>query len=197
MIVVALILVVGKITFMSLIPVLKQQRVSNAYNTTLSTMRLARDTAVAQRTSMKVTFTKTSTSASITMEPTVSFPGAPPSQTFYLPSDVTFSVETGVASTPTPDGFGTAANAIDFGYTASGTGSGGANVIYFCPDGSSQDATGGAGNCAGNWNGGVVYIARPGEVLSSRAISLWGGTGRVRGWRLYSAGGSSYLWKRQ
>jgi len=54
--VVALIIILASITFISLVPVMKQQRVTNAYNTTLAAMRQARDNAVAQRTSYSVTF---------------------------------------------------------------------------------------------------------------------------------------------
>jgi hypothetical protein len=54
-------------------------------------------------------------------------------------------------------------------------------VISFYPDGSAHDL-------AGNLNNGVVYIARPGDLYSSRAITLTGATGRIRGWRL--AGGA-------
>jgi len=198
MVVALIILIVAKMSFMSLIPALKQQRVNNAYNTTLGAMRQARDNAVSQRTSYSVTFNITGSSGSITVAPTLSgFQGDQSTVTYKLPTDVTFDAEPPVATTPTPDGFGSGSTAIDFGYTASGSGSGGQTTIYFCPDGSSQNAVGGAGQCLGNWSGGVVYIARSGEVLSSRAISLWGGTGRVRGWRLYSNGSGGYQWLRQ
>jgi prepilin-type N-terminal cleavage/methylation domain-containing protein len=197
MTVVALILMMASFAFMSMIPVLKQQRVTNAYNTTMAAMRLARDSAVAKRTSYSVTFTKTGTTGTLTVAPTVTLTGDQTPATYQLPQDVTFDAETQLTTTPPPDGYGAGATEIDFGYTASGTGSGGSSVIYFCPDGSSQDAAGGAGLCAGNWSGGVVYIARPGELMSSRALTLWGATGRVRGWRLYSNGGGGYQWLRQ
>src|ERR1700675_2049241 len=54
--VVALIIVLASISFVSAVPLMKQQRVVNAYNTTLSALRLARDNAVSQRTSYSVTF---------------------------------------------------------------------------------------------------------------------------------------------
>ena len=34
-----------------------------------------------------------------------------------------------------------------------------------------------------------MYLARTGDLLSSRAITLWGGTGRIHGWRLYGKSG--------
>jgi prepilin-type N-terminal cleavage/methylation domain-containing protein len=197
MIVCAILLIVGSYSFMSLIPMLKQQRVNNAYNITLGAMRQARDNAIAQRTSYKVTFTSTTTSNTVTVEPTLAggFQGSQSTVTYSLPTDVGFKAISGIPTgANTPDSFGNGATAIDFGYP--GSGSGGDNFIYFCPDGSSQNAVGGGGQCLGNWSGGVVYIARTGELLSSRAITLWGGTGRVRGWRLYSNGSGGYQWLR-
>ena len=184
------------ITFISMVPVMKQQRVTNAYNMTLAAMRQARDNAVAQQTSYKVTFATSATASTITVAPTATFQGDLPSAVYQLPTDISFSADTAIAATPTPDSYGTAANSIDFGYTANGVGTGGQASFYFCPDGSAQDAEGTAGKCTGSWDGGVVYIERKGEILSSRAVSLWGGTGRIHGWRLYPNGGG-YQWLRQ
>ena len=192
--VMALIIVMASVSFISLIPALKQQRVTSAYNTTLSAMRLARDNAVAQRTSYKVTFTTTTSPyrSTIKVEPTLAFTGAQTTATYQLPTDVAFITQTGFPAAA-PDNYGTGATAIDFGYTASNT-TGGSQVVYFCPDGSAQDDA--TGSCLGNADGGVVYIARSGDLLSSRAVSLWGTTGRIRGWRLYPNGGT-YQWQRQ
>jgi len=196
MIVAAIGIIATAITFISMGPVMKQQRITNAYNTTLGAMRQARDNAVSQRTSYSVTF-YTSLSPvvnTITVAPTLTgFTGDQNSVTYTLPWDVTFNVQTGFPS-PGPDNYGTGATPIDFGYTASSS-AGGATTIYFCPDGSSQNDS--TGQCAGSWDGGVVYIGRPGEILSSRAVTLWGGTGRIHGWRLYPKTGGGYQWLRQ
>ena len=199
-IVMALMLIMASVSFVSMQPMLRQQRVTNAYNTVLSAMRQARDNSVAQRTSYVVTFNSSTVPHSITIAPTFAGPqGILAPVTFNLPYDIRFSAESGIpTSAPlVPDGFGTGAKAVDFGYTASG-GVGGKTVIYFCPDGSAQDGAGagGAGQCTGNQNNGVVYIARSGELLSSRALTVWGSTGRIRGWRLYSGGGGA-VWQRQ
>jgi hypothetical protein len=196
--VVALSIVVTVVSVVSLMPILKAQHVINAYNITLSAMRQARDNAVSQRTSYSVTFQNTTVPNTITVAPTLTgFQGAQNATTYALPIDVLFLAQSAVASTsPAPDSFGSGANAIDFGYTANG-GSGGAATFYFCPDGSAQDAEDGSGNCSGSLDNGVVYIAQSGNVLSSRAVDLWGGTGRVRGWRLYPKSGGGYQWLRQ
>ena len=197
MIVASLTVVVAVMSVMSLVPTMKQQRVTNAYNTAMAAMRLARDNAVSQRTSYSVTFSSSVSPNTIVVAPTVTFTGSQPTATYQLPTDVTFLAQSALSSTPPPDGYGTGMAAMDFGYPSPGTGSGGQTVVYFCPDGSAQNSSG-AGTCAGmnNWSGGVVYIARSGDVLSSRAITLWGGTGRIHGWRLYNNGGG-YQWLRQ
>jgi len=200
MMVVAIIIILASISFVSLVPLLQQQHVVNAYNITMGAMRQARDNAISQRTSYSVTFAAQGSGApaTVTVAPTISgFQGDQSSNIYQLPTDVNFYAASQLASTSPPDGFGAGTAPIDFGYTYSGTGAGGQTTIYFCPDGSSQN-TSGDGTCAGsgNWSGGVVYIAMQGNLLSSRALTLWGGTGRVHGWRLYSKSGG-YQWLRE
>jgi prepilin-type N-terminal cleavage/methylation domain-containing protein len=193
--VVAIGIIVTAITFISMIPVVKQTHVNNAYNTTLAALRQARDNAISQRTSYSVTFTSTTSPVNntITVTPTLtSFQGVQNTVTYQLPQDVAFLAQTGLPTT-TPDNYGTGALAIDFGYTVHA--SGGSQTVYFCPDGSAQDDS--TGNCLGNVDGGIVYISRSGDFLSSRAVTLWGATGRIRGWRLYPIGGGGYQWLRQ
>jgi hypothetical protein len=78
-----------------------------------------------------------------------------------------------------PDGFGAGTVAIDFDQ---GMGLGSQDYVMFMPDGSSQDLL-------GNWNSGVLYMGRAGDLYSSRAITVFGATGRIRGWRLYLQAG--------
>jgi hypothetical protein len=35
----------------------------------------------------------------------------------------------------------------------------------------------------------VVYLGRPGSLMTCRAVTLWGYTGRLRGWRLNQTAG--------
>ncbi len=129
--VLAIIIVLASISFISLVPVMKQQRVANAYNTALSAMRQARDNAVSQRTSYSVTF---ATSASpvtntITVAPMLTtFQGAQSSVTYQLPTDVSFLAQSGLPATA-PDGYGSGLAAIDFGYTAHATGGAHDNAV--------------------------------------------------------------------
>jgi type II secretory pathway pseudopilin PulG len=196
--VLAISLTVGTFAILSLVPVMNQQHVTNAYNTTISAMRQARDNAISQRTSYSVTFSNAAIPHTIVVAPTVTgFQGAQNVATYQLPTDVKFQINSLLSTAPPPDGYGNSTTAIDFGYPSPGTGTGAQTVVYFCPDGSSQNSTG-AGTCAGMnyWSGGVIYLARDGDVLSSRAITVWGGTGRIHGWRVYPGSGGVYQWLR-
>lgn len=186
MIVVAITIITTTFALMSLQPALKDTRVSNGYNVTLMAIRRAREAAIAERRVYMVAFTAPNT-VSITqvVTGTVTF-------STTLPSDVAFDAEPGIpnTATTTPDGFGTgpSSGAIDFDVNV---GAGGANTIYFYPDGSARDA-------ANNINNGVLYIARPGDIRTSRAITVWGLTGRIRGWRIYQNTSSGlYYWREQ
>lgn len=204
--VLGIIIVLATVSSVKLVPIMQQQHITNAYNTTVAALRLARDNAVGQRTSYSVTFANAvapSPYATITVAPVgAGFQGAQKAVVYQLPTDVSFLAQAGLptASTAVPDGYGSGTTAIDFGWTINGVGTGGQATIYFCPDGSSQRAPGtnNDGSCPGTWDGGVVYLARHGDLTSSRAITLWGGTGRIRGWRLYpNTSGGGYRWLRQ
>jgi prepilin-type N-terminal cleavage/methylation domain-containing protein len=188
LVVIALLLIVAAFSTMAIQPALKQGRVTQAYNTTLMALRQARDISVAQRQIYFVTLSNAVQPNKITI--TQGSSGVI-TATYFLPSDVFFDAEPGLPTSPTvapttPDGFGTGATAIDFDQ---GIAAGAKNVIYFYPDGSAADAL-------GNINNGVVYIARTGFVDSSRAITLWGATGRLRGWHAYK-NGANYYWRQQ
>ena len=193
MIVVALILIVTAFSVMAIRPSLQQNDVTEGFNQTLMAMRQARDTAVAQRQIYIVTLSNAAFPNSITI--TQGSTGTVVN-TYFLPADVGFTTWVGIPISPngfpqTPDGFGVGTTAIDFDQGIAG---GAKNVVYFYPDGSAQDA-------AGNINNGVAYVAllgNTGYFKTSRAITLWGATGRLRAWRLESTvGGITYYWRQQ
>jgi prepilin-type N-terminal cleavage/methylation domain-containing protein len=188
MVVVAIILVVLAFSIVAIQPSLKQGNVTEAYNQTLMALRQARDLSVAQRQIYFVTLSNTAVPNSITI--TQGSTGTL-MNTYYLPSNVSFDVEGGIPTSQTtfpmtPDSFGIGATHIDFDQGVAG---GAKNVIYFYPDGSAQDVN-------GNVNNGVVYLAMPGFINTSRAITLWGATGRLRGWHIYLSG-AKYYWRQQ
>jgi prepilin-type N-terminal cleavage/methylation domain-containing protein len=160
----------------------KQQQVNDAYNTTLTTLRRARDSAAADMRVYVVTFATATAGNGGTITVTQNTPAGAILLTAKLPQQVTYHLEPGIPNTTatTPDGFGTGASVFDFDQAPSGAGGG--TVIYFQPDGSAQDA-------AGNVNNGVVYLGTPGQLPTCRAISLWGYTGRIRGWQLVQVAG--------
>ena len=103
--------------------------------------------------------------------------------TYTLPPDIQFGVQAGFPAAA-PDTFGTGVVAIDFDQ---GMGLGSQPYIMFMPDGSSQDIL-------GNYNSGILYLTNPSaNVYSSRAIDVWGTTGRIRGWRLYNQSGNTWV----
>jgi len=177
---------IASITFMAMMPMFKRSHVDSAYDTTLMVLRNTRHLAITQSHQYYVNFNPAGFAAGtiqVTYQPPAVGAGAlPPVQqvsTYTLPSDISFAVMAGFP-TNTPDGFGTGIAAIDFGQ---GLGAGSLNYVSFMPDGSSRDNL-------GNYNSGVIYLSRTSDnIYSSRSITVWGATGRIRGWRLYQQGG--------
>ena len=190
MVVVLIGFTVAAISVIALVPLMKQNSVSSAYDTTLMALRNYQNLAITQRKRYIVTFTQPSPGfGTITVtrwDYAVPVSPAPVLvATFTLPQDVTFSTQAGYPSTATtvPDGFGAGTVPIDFDQ---GMGLGSQNYVMFMPDGSSQDLL-------GNWNSGVLYMGRAGDLYSSRAITVFGATGRIRGWRLYLQGVNTWV----
>ena len=189
MIVIAISLTVAAISVLALMPVLKQDHIDMAYQTTLSLIRTYRTRAVAESSRYVLTFTAPGT-INVQTWGYVPPPGVSPAPinvpggTYTLPTDIQFAVQASFPN-PGPDNFGTGATAI--GFNACGVIEAGQSCLVFYPDGSVQDDT-------GNFNNGVIYITRPSsDKYSSRAISVFGTTGRARGWRLYNQGGDKWV----
>ncbi len=195
MIVICVLMIVGGIGFMALQPALKDAKVNQAFESAMMPLRVARPRAIAERKQYIVCYGIAAPPAAIT-------PIAPTAQSIQifrwdagtalsaatqvtavtLPIDINFQVLPGLPNGPAtvPDGFGSAVTAIDFDQNVAGGGI--KNQVMFMPDGSAHDVN-------GNLNSGIVYVARNGDLYSSRAITLYGATGRVRGWRLLNSGG--------
>jgi len=184
----------ASITFIAMKPLFNQSHLDSAYNTTLMAFRNTRHLAITQSHLYYVTVNPAGYPAG-TIEVQYQPPSAagilPPLQlvtTYTIPSDVSYAVQAGFPASA-PDNWGAGTAAIDFGH---GPGqAGGANTIAFGPDGGSYDAN-------GNYNSGVLYMTRPGDptIYSSRAISVFAATGRIRGWRLYKQAGAP-IWVQQ
>jgi prepilin-type N-terminal cleavage/methylation domain-containing protein len=195
LIVLAVVIILAGIGFISLWPMLNKEHVDTAYDKTLETLRIYRNLSITQSRNYIVTFAPAAGAVPATM--TISWwPGAPPGvarpaavvvNTVTLPPDVDFRIQGGIptAAASVPDSFGVGAAAVDLDYTPAG-GGGGATVV-FMPDGSVQDP-------AGNPDSGVVYLSRiVADLYSSRAVTVWGATGRIRGWRLVNQAGPTWV----
>ncbi len=180
MIVMAIGLTMAGVSFMALMPLFKQNHVDQAYDTTLSVIRNYRNQSITQSKRYIIYFTAPRT---ITVQYWgVGVPVSPAPvtvATYTLPLDMQFAVQAGFPN-PGPDNFGTGAVANTFNACALV----GQSCLIFYPDGSAQDDL-------GNFSNGVIYLTRPGDMYSSRAIDVFGTTGRVRGWRLYNQGGAN------
>jgi Tfp pilus assembly protein FimT len=181
LVVISFIIIATSIAFMNLTPAIKDANLGSSVNTALATIRRAREEAVSKRRVYVVKFISPGT-IQVTQNSTVGTSLI----TTTLASDLTFVADPSLPS-PGPDGFGSGKVAIDFDQAVSG---GSTSEIYFQPDGSAVDIN-------NNVNNGVVYIGRAGELMSSRAISIWGATGRLRAWRIDTNSQGALYWRQQ
>ena len=193
MITLAISVTIAGVTFITLMPSFFKNHVDLAYETTLSVLRSTRHLAITQSHQYFVNFNPAGFPAGtiqVTYQPPAVggiLPAIQQVATYRIPNDVTFSVKAGFP-TNAPDGFGSGTKPIDFGQ---GLGAGSLNYVCFMPDGSSKDNL-------GNYNSGVVYLTRQADptIYTARSISVWGATGRVRGWYLYKVSGTT-MWVQQ
>lgn len=194
MIVICILMIIGGISFMALQPALKDARANSAFESAMMPLRVARQRAIAERKQYIVCFGIAAPTGALTPM------GAPTAQSVQifrwdagtalsaatqvtavtLPIDINFQTIPGLPNTPAtvPDGFGNATVALDFDQGVAGAIK---NQVMFMPDGSAHDVN-------GNLNSGILYVARNGDLYSSRAVTLYGATGRIRGWRLLPSG---------
>jgi prepilin-type N-terminal cleavage/methylation domain-containing protein len=179
--------VLAGVGFISMMPLLNKSHINTAYDTTLMVLRNTRQLAITQSHEYIVTFNPGGYAAGtilVQYQPASIggiYPAVQNVSTYAIPSDTSFAVMAGFPAS-TPDGFGTGVIPLDFGYTPSG-GSGGSSTIVFMPDGSARDGT--SPSNGGNYSSGVLYMIRAaGTISDSRSITVWGATGRIRGWRL-------------
>ena len=195
-------LIIGGMTFITMMPMLNRNHIDSAYDTTLMVLRDTRHLAITQGHEYIVTFNAGAGSMTVQYQPppavgTSIYPPLQLVNTYAIPTDTSFATQsgfpTGQSNTPS-DGLEGSPIAVDFGYTPVG-GTGGSNLIVFMPDGSARDGT--SASNGGNYSSGVVYMTRPnGTVTDSRAVSVMGTTGRIRGWRLNVVSGAN-TWVQQ
>jgi prepilin-type N-terminal cleavage/methylation domain-containing protein len=190
MVTIGISLTLAAVTYVGMRALLFQGHVSVAYDTTLMALRNTRNLAITQSHQYYVNFNPGGFPAGtiqIQYQPPPVGGVAQPIQlvnTYSIPADVSFAVQAGMPAA-SPDGFGGGVNPIDFESTAQPGVP--LNYVVFMPDGSGQDQF-------GNLVSGVVYLTQPTQSkYTSRAITVWGATGRVRGWRLDSQAGGTWV----
>ena len=175
--------ILAGVSVMALMPLMKKNHVDQAYDTALSAVRNYRNQAVTQSKRYILTFSSPGTITVYYWGKATTPPDPAPVQiaTYALPSDVQFAVQAGFPN-PGPDSFGSGTTAIAMNACTVLN----QNCLIFMPDGSAQDD-------AGNFNNAIVYLTRSGDMYSSRALTVWGATGRTRGWRLYPNSGNTWV----
>ena len=164
MIVVAILMIMGSITFISLQPALREAQMNAAYDTVLSQIRMARQRAIEERKQYIVCIGAASqplgaatplgapTAQSIQVfrwDVGTAIAAAVQISTINLPQNINFQRMAGFP-VAAPDQFGAGGVAIDFDQAVAG---GNKQQIMFMPDGAARDTL-------GNLNNGVVYILR-------------------------------------
>jgi prepilin-type N-terminal cleavage/methylation domain-containing protein len=187
-VVVTIILIVTAAAVINMVPSLKTSKSNAGMELVMGELRRAHERAIDERRIYRVTFVAPQTIqldvgqvGNVATTITGSSPTFVQAQVpLTLPTGLQFIVVPGIptSAAATPDGLGSGANAIDFDVENGGAGT----QIYFQPDGRALDG-------ANRLNDGVVYLAEPTNLFSSRAVSLLGSTGRVKGWFLTSTGG--------
>ncbi len=185
MIVISIGFTMAAVSVMALMPMFQENHLDQAYDTTMSVLRTYRNLAISQGNRYIITFPAGNQSIQVQLwgyNQSTGISSAPTlAYTYTLPIDIKFAVQTGFPAV-TPDTFGSATAPIWTANACTVTQAGEPCIVFY-PDGSAQDD---AGN-PGNYNNSLIYITRPNSptIYSSRAVSVWGATGRIRGWRLY------------
>ncbi len=158
----SLVAVVGAFSMMIIGPALEARNVEMAVRTVSTQMSRARQFSVDARRRTRVTFTPPGT-ITVDEQAPLSQGGAwTQVSTVELPGDMELEID-GVAISPGPEGFATSQVANFSGYSE----------IFFMPNGSAVTS-------AGILTNGVVYVAQPSKVETTRAVTLFGSTGRVK-----------------
>ncbi|HZQ92929.1 MAG TPA: prepilin-type N-terminal cleavage/methylation domain-containing protein [Terriglobales bacterium] len=178
--VIAIIMVVTGIALVQVSGTLQRAKADTALQIVLGQMRVAHERAIDERRIYRLSFVSPRTIQLDRMELDAGGAYTAVAQgSIDIPAETQFTVVSGIPTAATPDSMGVGNRAIDFSIDYGGAGT----QVFFQPDGRALDS-------ANRLNNGVVYMARPGDLLSSRAVSLFGATGRVKGWFLVMNGNS-------
>jgi type II secretory pathway pseudopilin PulG len=187
-VVVLIILILVAVALVNMVPTVQNSKANAGMELVLGEMRRAHERAIDERRIYRITFVAPNQIqldvgqvANVASTITGTTPGfAQAQQPLTLPDGIQFMCVSGIptGAGTVPDGLGSGANSIDFDLANGG----GGNQIYFQPDGRALDG-------ANRLNDGVIYLAQPGNLYSSRAVTLFGSTGRSKGWTLSNLSG--------
>jgi type II secretory pathway pseudopilin PulG len=142
---------------------------NSAMDTVVAQLRVARELAITQRTDVQIFFISAGATQQVQYQ-VLAQPGTKeangPVVSTNLPAQTTFMLTPSVPDTP-----------MKFGNNAAiyiGNVSGGPAVMEFTSTGQFTDQTG------FNALNGTVFIGVPGQTFTARAVTIMGGTGRVR-----------------
>ena len=171
-----LVAVVGAFSMMIIGPALEARNVEMAVRTVSTQMQRARQFSVDARRRTRVTFTTPST-ITVDEQAPVSQGGAwTQVSTVELPGDMEFEIDAATVGTtgpPSPSGTYSTSQVADFS---------GASQVFFLPNGSAVTS-------AGLTSNGVVYVAQPSKVETTRAVTLFGSTGKIKRYKYVTGTG--------
>lgn len=178
--VIAIIFILAGLAIIQSFGSLESYQANSALDTVASQLRLARQLAISQRRNVQVQITTSapfSVSYTILPRPGSADPTQAAVTSIVSSKQISFTQESGVPDTP-----------MAFG-TCSGSGvciasvAGGPAFMQFTSTGQFTDSTG------VNPLNGTVFIGVPNQVSTARAVTIMGGTGRVRPY--YYIGGTT------
>ncbi len=183
LIVIAIVVIMASFAVLQIVPSVRRARAETGVQTVAGWMRRTQERAVDERRIYRLSFVAPQTIQLDLVNNTVpiSFTFV---QSIQLPNDIAFQTVTGLPTgVNAPDGFGAGGLVpinlgIDYG--------GGETQIFYQPDGRALDQF-------NRINSGVIYTCRAGEILSCRAATVWGTTGRTKIWRIQPQG-AGYIW---
>lgn len=183
LIVIGIMMIMAGFAFLKTTGTVQEYKSNAALDVISSQLRIARGLAISQRRDVALTFDTTNQTVSYqvlapTTVGTTEVNG--PVVTMRLPNQTQFVVESGVPDTPMAFGACSGASPICIG----GVG-GGPAIMHFTSTGQFTDGT------DYNVQNGTIFIGMPNKVATARAVTIMGGTGRVRPYRWIGAGSSS------
>jgi type II secretory pathway pseudopilin PulG len=173
LVVIGIIFIVSAMALFQLLPTWRQSQSNAALDQVKSTLRQARETAVAQRRTIAVQFTGNNTISlyQFVVVGATSTIAAAPFLTIPIQANVSFTTFGGMPDTPDAYGLPGVGGGIMFGSVSGGPPSG----MDFQSDGTFTDGTGIPIN-------GTIFMGVANIPASARAVTVLGNTGRIRGY---------------